>query len=84
MNYHFTCILFMKVSHLFSVNGLFKTVIEDELLLNFKMPRKIAVEKSQLATKTHSIAKSNIHHPLILADVSSSREKKSKVYETGL
>ena len=84
MNYHFSCILFMKFTHLCSVNGLFKTVIENELLLNFEMSRKTAVEKPQLATKTHSIAKSNIHHTLIKADVSRSREKESKGYEAGL
>ena len=37
MSYHFTCIVFMKVTNFCSENGLFRTVIENELFINFKI-----------------------------------------------
>ena len=86
MSYHFTCIVFMKVTNLCSENGLFRTVIENELLINFKIQKnpKTTRLKSQLPTKAPSIVKSNVHHPLIKADISRSREKVSKGYEAAL
>ena len=49
--------------------------------LRYKKTLKPPGWKSQLPTKATSIAKLIIHHPLIKADVSRSREKVSKGYD---
>ena len=54
MSYHFTCIVFMKVTNFCSENGLFRTVIENELFINFKIQKNPKTTRLKIAVANKS------------------------------